>query len=284
MIGALLLAIGLVDGGAWTWRVLPLTPRVGDTIVLEGVLEPTPHDDVAVADPGTVTGLIETGEFELRRDGLRLVLSRTYVAAASGEVELPRTIVRGGAAQWSARPARLDVTAVEPGRLGRELVDPLRPIALDEPSDRRFLIVGLGIAAAVALLLWLRVAARRTGSSGAIELEPGPSQRDAFVERLDAITSAFAAGAVPVAATSDALRDLLRDVLAARVDEPARARTSAELATLVARAGPRAAFSTPIFEAVEAQCYGPDHAADASRVARWLESTRSWLTTTSEGA
>ncbi|MBK6940377.1 MAG: hypothetical protein IPH13_09270 [Planctomycetes bacterium] len=280
MIGAALvvIALGLVDGW-FTWRVDPLTPRVGDRVVLEAVLEPTPRDPVAVTEPGSVLGWIEVGEFALRRDGVRLVLTRTYVVAASGAIDLPQPLVRAGDSTWRARPVRLDVAEVEPGRRGRELVDLLTPIALDEPGSSRALLVFVTLACAVSLGLWRRrLAARRVfGEANRIDLVP--SEHDAFVARLDRIASAFATRAVPLRATADELRDLLRDVLAARSGSPARARTSAELDALTrSPTAGNARFCAAILEAVEAQCYGKTASNDVDEIERWLSATRAWLT------
>lgn len=280
MIGAACIAmvLGFAEG-SFTWRVDPLTPRVGDRVVLEGVLEPTPREPVAVAEPGSVTGWIEVGDFALRHDGVRLVLTRTYVAAASGAIDLPQPLVRGGGSTWRARPARLDVAAVDPGRKGRELVDPLQPIALDEPRTGRVLLVVIVLASVVLLVVgrrWIR-AHRSDGEPARLEL--APSEQDVFVARLDRIASAFATRAVPLGATADALRDLLRDVLAERSGAPARARTSAELDALVqTEAAGDARFCAAILEAVETQCYGGAAVAEADEIERWLSSTRVWLT------
>lgn len=280
MIGVAWVAVALgFAEGSFTWRVDPLTPRVGDRVVLEGVLEPTPREPVAVTEPGSVTGWIEVGDFAMRHDGVRLVLTRTYVAAASGVIDLPQPLVRGGDSTWRARPARLDVAAVDPGRKGRELVDPLQPIVLDEPRSGRVLLLTIVLASAVALLLGRRwVRARRSGGEPA-RLELAPSEQNVFVARLDRIASAFATRSVPLGATADALRDLLRDVLAARSGAPARARTSAELDVLVrTETAGDARFCAAILEAVETQCYGGAAVADTDEIDRWLSATRAWLT------
>lgn len=280
MISARWIALAMAqDDGALTWRVTPATPRVGDQIVLEGLLEPTPRADVSVEDAGAAPGLVESSGFEFRRDGTRLILTRSYVAAASGEVELPRTIVCSGAARWSAKPARLDVDPVDPGRAGRELVDPLQPIALHAPSSWRVPAAGLAFVVVIGWLLWRGSVAAKRNRQRALRLEPPAPSAQTFTERLDAIAAAFAVRAVSLRATADALRDLLRDVLAVRVGEPARARTSAELDALVEAAGSDAEFCRAIFAAVEEQCYGNRAAGDEDDVSRWLDATRRWLTT-----